>query len=134
MRGVINLRGNVVPVIDLRLNLGMEAIERTVDTCIVIVEVDMDDEQVQIGALADSVQEVVDIDTSQIEPAPTLGTKLNTDFIKGMGKRGDSFLIILDVDKVLSGEELATLKAAGALGSSPRETEATDVEAIAATK
>lgn len=111
MRGVINLRGNVVPVIDLRLNLGMTAIERTVDTCIVIVEVEMDGDTVQLGALADSVQEVLDIDPAQIEEPPRLGTNLNTDFIKGMGKRGDDFLIILDIDEVLSAEELAALKA-----------------------
>lgn len=115
MQGVINLRGNVLPVIDLRQNLGMGVIDKTVDTCIVIVDVDMDGEVVQIGALADSVQEVVDIDAAHIEPAPRLGTRLNTDFIKGMGKRDENFVIILDIDKVLSGEELATLKAAGSL-------------------
>ena len=106
MRGVINLRGNVVPVIDLRLNLGMNAIEKTVDTCIVIVEVVMGSESLQVGMLADSVQEVVDIDPSQIEPAPKLGTRLNTDFICGMGKRDEMFLIILDIDKVLSADEV----------------------------
>ncbi len=112
MKGVINLRGNVVPVIDLRLNLGMKAITRNVETCIVIVEVDMDGDTLHIGALADSVQEVVGIEADQIEPAPRIGTRLNTDFIQGMGKRGDNFVIILDIDRVLSSDEFSTLKAA----------------------
>ena len=112
MQGVINLRGNVVPIIDLRLNLGMTAAEKTVDSCIIIVEVDMDGEALQIGALADSVQEVIDIDPAQIEPAPKIGINLNTDFIKGMGKRDENFIIILDINKVLSSEELSVLKAA----------------------
>ena len=128
MLGVINLRGNVVPVIDLRMNLGMGAVERTVDTCIVIVEVDMNGEQIQLGALADSVQEVVDIDASQIEPAPKIGTRLNTDFIHGMGKRDDKFVIILNIDKVLSSEELATLQAAGAASNNVREVAAKNAE------
>ncbi|MCX6345226.1 MAG: chemotaxis protein CheW [Armatimonadetes bacterium] len=109
MRGVINLRGNVVPIVDLRLQLGMSAVEKTVDTCIVIVEVDMGADMLHVGMLADSVQEVVDIDHSQIEPAPKMGTRLNTEFIRGMAKRDDKFSIILDIDKVLSGEELAAM-------------------------
>ncbi len=113
MRGVINLRGNVVPIIDLRLTLGMSAIERSVDTCIVIAEVEIDGEGIQMGALADSVQEVVDIDPGQISPPPTLGTRINTEFIRGMGKRNDEFLIILDIDKVLSTGDLASLAAMG---------------------
>jgi purine-binding chemotaxis protein CheW len=112
MRGVINLRGNVVPVVDLRLQLGMTAVEKTVDTCIVIVEVDISADMLHIGMLADSVQEVVDIDTNQIEPAPRLGTRLKTDFIKGMAKRDEKFNIILDIDKVLSGDDLVMLSAA----------------------
>lgn len=112
LRGVINLRGSVVPVIDLRLNLNMSPIKRTVDTCIVIVDVNLGGEIIQMGALADSVQEVVDIDPSQIGPAPSLGTKLNTDFIQGMGKRGDAFLIILDIDKVLSSDDLNQMSGA----------------------
>ena len=110
MRGVINLRGNVVPVLDLRLNLGMEAVEQTVDTCIVIVEVNVDTEMLHLGMLADSVEEVVEIDPSNIEPAPKLGTKLNVDFIRGMGKRDDRFVIILDIDRVLTTEDLAAMQ------------------------
>ena len=110
LRGVINLRGNVVPVIDLRLKLGMSATEKTVDTCIVIMEIEVDGELVDMGALTDSVQEVVDLDPGQIEPPPRLGTKLNTEFIQGMGKRDDKFLIILNIDKVLAGDELALIQ------------------------
>ncbi len=113
LRGVINLRGNVVPVIDLRLNLGMSAIERSVETCIVIVEVSVDGEQVQLGALADSVHEVVNIEPDEIDPPPRLGTRLKTDYIKGMGKRNDKFVIILDIDKVLSDDERMLIKSAG---------------------
>ena len=105
LRGVINLRGNVVPVVDLRMKLGMAAIEKTVNTCIVIVEIERDDEVVQMGALTDSVQEVMDLDHRQVEPPPRLGINIQTEFIKGMGKRDDKFIIILDIDKVLSEEE-----------------------------
>lgn len=129
MKGVINLRGNVVPVIDLRLNLGMDAIERTVDTCIVIVEVDMDGDTLHIGALADSVQEVVGIDAEQIEPAPRLGTQLNTDFIKGMGKRDETFVIILDIDRVLSVDDFSALKAASRMSAGDRTAEQDDEQA-----
>jgi len=106
LRGVINLRGNVVPVIDLRLMLGMKATEKKVDTCIIITEVMIEENSLHLGMLADSVQEVIDVDASQIDPAPKLGTMLNTDFIRGMGKRGDAFFIILNIDRVLSSSEL----------------------------
>ena len=106
LRGVINLRGNVVPVIDLRQKMGMGAIEQTVDACIVIVEILIEDEMTQIGALADSVKEVTEIDPNDVAPPPKLGIKVNTDFIHGMGKQDDAFLIILDIDKVLSHEEI----------------------------
>lgn len=112
MLGVINLRGNVVPVVDLHLNLGMESEARTVNTCIVIVEIDLGHEILQIGALADSVEEVVEIDSDKISPPPRLGIKLNTDFIKGMGKRNDDFVIILDMDKVLTAEEIEEVEIA----------------------
>jgi len=110
MRGVINLRGSVVPVIDLRLNFGMACTEQTVNTCIIVVEVNLDGEVVVLGALADSVQEVVEMEPDKIEPAPHLGTKLNTDFIKGMGKINDDFVMILDIDKVFASEDLAAVQ------------------------
>jgi len=106
MRGVINLRGSVVPVADMRLKFGMSMTEKTVHTCIIIVEIDLDGATTVLGALADSVQEVIDLEPDQIEPAPRIGTKLRTEFIKGMGKRDDHFIIILDIDKVFTAEDL----------------------------
>ncbi len=111
MRGVINLRGRVVPVLDLKLRFGMSRTEQTVNTCVIIVEVNMEGETMVIGALADSVQEVIELDPSVIEPPPKIGTKLNTDFIRGMGKRDEEFIIILDIDKVFSAENLGVVKA-----------------------
>ena len=113
MRGVINLRGSVVPVIDLRLKFGMTVTEKTVNTCVIIVEVKVDNETVILGVLADSVQEVMDLDADHIEPAPRIGTHLRTDFIKGMGKHNDQFVIILDIDQVFSSDELADLNNTG---------------------
>lgn len=110
MRGVINLRGSVVPVIDLNLKFGMKQTEKTVNTCIIIAEVVMEGEVTILGALADSVQEVVELEPDEIESAPKIGTKLNTEFIKGMGKREDAFIILLDIDKVFSYEELAMVQ------------------------
>ncbi len=110
MRGVINLRGSVVPVIDLNLKFGMKKTEKTVNTCIIVTEIEMEGEVTVLGALADSVQEVVELEPDQIEPAPKIGTKLNTEFIKGMGKRDEVFIILLDIDRVFSYEELAMVQ------------------------
>lgn len=110
MRGVINLRGSVVPVVDMRLKFGMDEAEPTVNTCIIITEVIMDGESSVLGALVDSVQEVLDLEPDQIEPPPRIGTKLNTEFIRGMGKHDDKFIIILDVDKVFSTDEITLLQ------------------------
>ena len=111
MRGVINLRGSVVPVIDMRLKFGMAETERTVNTCIIVVEVDMEGETIVLGSLADSVQEVIEMEQDQIEAAPHIGTHLNTDFIRGMGKHDSRFVMILDIDQVFSGSELASVQA-----------------------
>jgi purine-binding chemotaxis protein CheW len=113
MRGVINLRGGVVPVVDMRLKFGMTETERTVNTCIIIVEVDLEDETVVMGALADSVQEVFNLRADEIEPAPRIGTQLNTEFLKGMGRQEEGFTLILDVDKVFSAEDLQAVQEAG---------------------
>jgi purine-binding chemotaxis protein CheW len=110
MRGVINLRGSVVPVVDLRLKFGMEQAQQTVNTCVIIVEVQMDGETVVMGAMADAVQEVLDLEPDQIEPPPRIGTKLNTDFIRGMGKHAEQFIMILDIDKVFTMDELGLLQ------------------------
>ncbi len=112
MSGVINLRGGVVPVVDLRLKFGLPATDRTVDTCIIIMEITIDGETTLIGALADSVQEVMTLDPENIEPPPRIGTRLKTEFIKGMGKKNDNFIILLDIDKVFSSDELIVLQTA----------------------
>ncbi len=106
MTGVINLRGSVVPVMDMRLKFGMSETEKTVNTCIIVVEVDMDGDTALLGALVDSVQEVFELEPEQIEQPPRLGLGMKTDFIKGMGKRDNQFVIILDIDKVFSMDEL----------------------------
>ncbi len=108
MAGVINLRGSVVPVVDLRQCFGMS---KTENTCIVVVEVLLDSESIVIGALADSVEEVIDLEPEQIEPAPRIGAHIRTDFIRGMGKRDTQFIMILDIDRVFSAEELAAARA-----------------------
>ena len=108
--GVTNLRDNVVPVIDMRQKFGLSSAERTIDTCVVIVETELEGEQITIGCLADSVKEVLDLPRDQIEPPPRMGLDLNTDFLKGMGKQGDKFLLILNMDKVLSSKELRLVK------------------------
>jgi purine-binding chemotaxis protein CheW len=110
MLGVINLRGQVVPVIDMRLKLGLSAAEETQDTCIIVVEVLVDGEPIVVGALADAVREVLEIKSDAIEPPPRLGTRLNTEFIKGMGKIDESFLILLDIDKIFNTDEIALVQ------------------------
>ncbi len=113
MLGVLNLRGTVVPVVYLLLMFQMTRPETTVNTCIIIVEIEIDGETTVLGALVDSVQEVMDLDPDRIEPAPRIGTRLNTKFIKGMGKRDNQFTIILDIDKVFSADELSMARGMG---------------------
>ena len=110
MRGVINLRGNVVPVVDMRLKFGMTKTENTVNTCIIIAEINLDGETTVLGALADAVQEVIELESGQIAPAPKIGTRLRNDFIHGMGKQDEGFIMILDIDRVFSADELALVQ------------------------
>jgi purine-binding chemotaxis protein CheW len=109
IRGVINLRGRVVPVVDLSVRFGRSPMEVVRRTCIVILEVQEGDERQEIGAVVDAVSAVVDIPEADIEPPPQFGARLRADFIGGMGKLGEKFVILLNVDRVLSVEELATL-------------------------
>ncbi|MFP4349728.1 MAG: chemotaxis protein CheW [Thermodesulfobacteriota bacterium] len=109
MRGVINVRGSVVPVMDLRLKFGLSRTENTLDTRIIVMELSLDGEVVVLGTLADSVNEVIDLEPNQIEPPPKIGMRWRTEFIKGIGKRNDLFIIILDIDRVFSTDELAIL-------------------------
>ena len=114
MCGVINLRGSVVPVIDLKQKFGMAATDKTVNTCIIVVEVAQDNETLVLGALADSVQEVFELEPANIEPAPRIGTNLNTDFLHGMGKHNDSFIMILDIDRVFVDVDLGEVATSAA--------------------
>ncbi len=106
MLGVINLRGSVVTVVDMRLKFGMGPTPRAVNTCIVIVEIELEGETTILGALADCVQEVVDLDPENIEPPPRIGARVKSRFIEGMCKNGEDFITILDIDGVFSREEL----------------------------
>jgi purine-binding chemotaxis protein CheW len=109
MRGVINVRGSVVPVMDLRLKFGLSRTENTLDTRIIVMELTLGGEVVVLGTLADSVNEVIDLESAQIEPPPKIGMRWRTEFIKGIGKRDELFIIILDIDRVFSTDELAVL-------------------------
>lgn len=106
VRGVINLRGQVIPVIDLRAKFGLETTHVTEQTCIIVVEIERHDDTFCTGIVVDHVQEVLDIPEQSIEQAPEFGTSVNTDFILGMGKIGDSVKILLDIDCVLAGDDL----------------------------
>ena len=106
VKGVINLRGQVIPVIDLRAKFGMETKEITEESCIIVVEIHQGKRQFNTGIVVDKVEEVLDIDAQDIEEAPQFDSSVNTDFILGMGKIGDSVKILLDIDKILAGDDL----------------------------
>ena len=110
VKGVINLRGKVIPVIDLRLKFSMEAIPYSERTCIIVVEIESQDSTVLIGIVVDAVSEVLNIKEEDIEETPAFGTRLNTDYILGMAKMEGRVKILLDIDKVLSSKEMEALK------------------------
>jgi purine-binding chemotaxis protein CheW len=113
MRGVINVRGSVVPVVDLRLKLGLSATEKSLDTRIIVMEISLDEEITTLGAIADSVHEVMELDPNQVELPPRIGTRWRTEFIRGIGKKEGQFIIILNIEQVFSTNELALVEAAG---------------------
>jgi len=106
MLGVVNLRGSVVPVVDLHKRFGIEGGARSKDTCIIVLEIAFGEELAKVGIIGDMVEEVVDLKAEQIEPPPKLGSQLRSEFIVGMGKQGDDFIILLDIDKIFSDAEL----------------------------
>ena len=112
VKGVINLRGKVIPVVDLRLRFGMEAVEYNERTCIIVVEIEGHTGTILTGIVVDSVSEVLNIKGGDIEDTPIFGKKLNTDYILGMAKMEGGVKILLDIDQVLSNEEMATLEKA----------------------
>ncbi len=106
VKGVINLRGKVIPIVDLRLKFGMEAIPYSERTCIIVVEIDSNEATVLIGIVVDAVSEVLNVNEEEIEDAPAFGTKLDTDYILGMAKMEGGVKILLNIDKVLSTKEI----------------------------
>ena len=112
VKGVINLRGKVIPVMDLRLRFGMPSIDYTERTCIIVVEIDGNTGTILIGIVVDAVSEVLNIKGDDIEKTPTFGAKLNTDYILGMAKMEGGVKILLDIDRVLSSDELSLLSEA----------------------
>jgi len=118
IRGVINLRGAVVPVVDLSSRFGRTASEVTRRSCIVIIEVEGDEEKQEVGVVVDSVSEVLGIPAAEIEPAPSFGARIRSDFINGMGKVDGKFVIILNADRVLSVDEMAMLSGTNGMDAS----------------
>jgi purine-binding chemotaxis protein CheW len=112
MLGVVNLRGNAVPVVDLRRKFNLPEGKRTLDTRIIILELERNGDTRLVGALADSVKEVLEIEASAVDPAPKMGAAINTDFIRGITRQNDRFIILLDLERIFGGEEdLAALQA-----------------------
>jgi purine-binding chemotaxis protein CheW len=110
LKGVINLRGSVLPVVDLRRVLGMPVVEIGEDTSIIILSVIIDGEQITLGALVDSVSEVLEIAEESIEQAPSIGNKYNTDFLKGIWEKDEAFIMLLNVNNVFAQEELSVIR------------------------
>ena len=110
VKGVINLRGKVIPVIDLRLKFGLPAMEYTERTCIIVIEIAKDHDHILLGILVDSVSEVLNIKGADIENTPNFGTRLNTDYILGMAKTGGKIKILLDIDKVMNADDIAAIE------------------------
>lgn len=112
MRGVINLRGRAVPVMDLSLKMAMKPAERTVNTCIIITEAEVCGERMLMGALVDSVREVFEMSPDEVMPPPSMGSAVSAEFISGMGSQNDEFIVILALDKVLSGSDMSLTRLA----------------------
>lgn len=112
IRGVINLRGSVVPVIDLSVKLGMDQIIDGEDTSVVVAEVELEEETVVMGLLCDAVDEVIELYPHEIEPPPRIGTTVDNTYIDGMGKLGEEFVIILNITKVMDDEEIGVVSTA----------------------
>jgi len=126
VRGIINLRGKLIPVIDMRSKFSLPSQEDTAKTCIIVVQVAIENERVTMGICVDAVSEVLNIQQSELEPAPTFGTKLDTDFMLGLGKVGNKVVMLLDIDRVLTGVEVKTIIGNVREGAAtPAETSAT---------
>lgn len=111
MRGIINLRGSVVPVIDLKMKFELGETDKSIDTSVIVTELKIGDDEVVIGLLTDAVNEVIDIEDSDIEPTPNIGTSIDSSFIEGMGKKDSKFIIILNINNILTSGEISKLAA-----------------------
>jgi purine-binding chemotaxis protein CheW len=109
MRGVVNLRGNVLSVIDSRIKFGLPVTEDTVNTCIIVMNIDLDGQNITLGLIVDAVKEVIDIDSDAIQNVPEIGSKFNSDFIEGMVKSDDQFIMILNIALLFSSQEATML-------------------------
>lgn len=114
MLGVMNLRGTVLPVVDTRIKFTMSPTQITTNTCVLVLEVEAENQSIMVGAMVDTVEEVIEVESEVIKPSPTIGTKYNTEFITGMVQKDDAFIMILDMDKVFSSEEIIELQKANA--------------------
>jgi len=121
MRGVVNVRGKAIPVVDLRLKFGLPAAPDTVNSRIVVLELELDGETTVVGGIADSVHEVIELEAGQINPPPRIAMRWRTEFIQGMGRRGEEFIIILDINRVFA-----------SAGPALRETASVAEDAVAA--
>ena len=110
LKGVINLRGNVLPIVDLRVKFGMPDVEFLRDTCILVLQINDKDEEIILGAIVDSVKEVLEIEEASIEPAPSIGTKYHPEFINGMWKIDEHFIMILNIENVFTSDETLVIK------------------------
>jgi purine-binding chemotaxis protein CheW len=119
IRGVINLRGSVVPVVDLAVKFGLPESVVSKRTCIVVVEVDLDGERAVMGLLADAVSQVIDLPASDVEPPPPFGTRVRVDCLIGMGRAGRKFVLLLDIDKLLSLDELEVTRPVPGASAAP---------------
>jgi purine-binding chemotaxis protein CheW len=124
IRGVINLRGAVVPVVDLAVRFGLGDCRVTKRTCVIIAEVEVGGERLVMGLMADSVSQVIDLPPADIEPPPAFGTRVRVDFLKGLGKIGKKFVLILDLDRALSNTDLVSVAEAQNLVLNPPAREA----------
>jgi purine-binding chemotaxis protein CheW len=127
MRGVINVRGSVVPVVDMRLKFGMPPVENTASTRIIVLELNLDRELLVLGALADAVKDVIELPSEMTEAPPRIGSQWKTEFIKGIGKQKGEFIILLDVDRIFSTDELVVVDAVSAEAGAETPSETTDM-------
>lgn len=110
MKGVINLRGKVLPVVDMRIKFGLPETENTVETSIIVLDIEMDGTRVDLGILVDSVCEVLEIDRTLIEPSPSIGTRYKAQFIEGLWRKEDKFIMLLHIDSIFSADEIISVE------------------------